>query len=214
MTVPSFVLNAAIETVRAAATDIDTPLAAGVSVDADELVADAAILAARLDAAIAEVEDDRLQALAMSGLVLPAVPTSTANRRLQARNQAALVDLVRGLAAVRLAERTGGRAFGDRLAAIDARDAVVEALDRLDAGADAPTLAALRSLRTAVAERVAEAARALPAVATATPAAVRPSLALAWDIYGDVGRAGEIAGRNRLPRPGFVPARPIEVLST
>ena len=213
MTTPSFVLNEAIEAVREAATEIGTPLAEALSEDAAELVHDADGLASRLSAAIAEVDDSRLHGLAMTGLTLAAVPTSTANRRLQAANQAALVDLVRGLATVRLAERAGERAYGDRLEAQSARDATVEALDRLDAGADAPTFAALRPLRTSVAERLAEASRDLPAVAEATPGAIRPSLALAYDIYEDVGRAGEIAARNRLPRPGFVPAAPIEVLS-
>ena len=214
MTTASFVVDAAADAVRAAATEIDTPAARALSEEAAALVLDPAALAARLSGAIAEVPDGRLATLALSGLTLPAVPETTANRRLQARNQAALVELVRGLATVRLAERTGQRTFPDRLGALQARDGVVDALDRLDATADAGTFAALRPLRTALAERVSEAVRALPAVVEATPGAIRPSLALAWDLYEDIARADELVERNRLARPGFVPARPIEVLST
>jgi prophage DNA circulation protein len=43
--------------------------------------------------------------------------------------------------------------------------------------------------------------------------ATLPGLAVAYDLYEDVAREPEIAARNRLPRPGFVPAGIIRVLS-
>ena len=81
--------------------------------------------------------------------------------------------------------------------------------DRLDdraAYADSRTYGAFRALRAAVSAHVARAAQTLPRVTTATPAAVRPSLVLAYAIYGDIARAGEIAANNRLARPASCPA--------
>ena len=140
------------------------------------------------------------------------MPETTASRRIQAANQAALQDLVRGLAAVALARHAAAAGYEDRQAAAAARDRIGDLLDARAERADTDTFAALRALRAAVAGHAARLSRNLPAVTTHAPAAVAPSLALAYDIYGDAARAGETAARNRLPRPGFVPARPIEVL--
>ena len=74
------------------------------------------------------------------------------------------------------------------------------------------TYGRLRQIRAALVERLSGLADALPQVVDAQPAAIVPSLALAYSIYGDIERADEIASRNRLARPGFVPARPIRVL--
>ena len=211
--VPSFVAAAQADAVRAAADEIDTPAARTLSGLAASLARDPAALAARLQSAIAEVEDDRLATLAASSLGLPAVPETTASRRIQAGNQAALIGLVRDLSAVRLAERAGGRTFLDRAAALSVRDSVGAALDDRSEAADTGMFRALRTLRAAVTDRAAEAVAGLPVVIEATPGAVGPSLALAYDLYDDIDRAAEIAARNNLPRPGFVPSRPIELLS-
>ena len=214
MTVPSYVVDAAAAALRSAAADIDTPAARALSERADKLVLDPEALAAGMVSAIQEVEDGRLAALALEGLALPSVAATTANRRLQARNRAALIDLARGLATVRLAERTGERRFAERTGAVRARDTAGDALDARAGTADTETFRALRTLRAAVVSRVSDSVRDLPDVIEATPGAIRPSLALAYDIYGDIGRAGEIAARNRLARPGFVPSRPIAILSS
>lgn len=46
-----------------------------------------------------------------------------------------------------------------------------------------------------------------------TPKAVMPALVLAYDLYEDAARDGEIIERNKVRHPGFVPANPIKVLS-
>lgn len=160
---------------------------------------------------MAEVEDGRLASLAE--FALTAVPQTTASRRLQASNQAALTGLVRDLAAGRLAERTGLRTFLDRGAALAARDLAGAAIDARAEAADTSTFRTLRTLRAAMTDRLAETVAELPAVLEATPGAVGPSLVLAYDLYDDTDRAAEIAARNNLRRPGFVPSRPIELLS-
>ena len=116
---------------------------------------------------------------------------------------------MRALATVRFAERVGIEAYRDREQARDNRDRSTEALDAREDAASTNVFRALRSLRAAVVEHVREEIVRLPPVIIATPASVQPSIAVAWDIYEDVTRAGEIVGRAVLPRPGFVPANPI-----
>ena len=213
-TFASFVGNEAAAAVRAAASEIG-PTAAGLATDAADLVYLPSELAAEVRAAIVAITDiDRLIVLATSGLAaLPTVSTATANRRRQGANQAALAELVRGTATVTLAERVAAETYRDRTALITARDAVVDAIDARAELATTEAFRALQSLRGAIVSRVDTQLRDLPQIVQATPGVVRPSLVLAYSIYDDIGRAGEIVGRNELPRPGFVPARPIEVLS-
>ena len=213
-TLASFVADEAAAAVRAAADEIGSS-AAGVAGDAADLVYTPAELATELRTAIAAVTDvDRLIDLSVTALVsLPSVPTTTANRRGQGRNQAALVALVRGLATVALSRRVGVTTYRDRTALIEARDTVADAIDARAAAASTETFRALRSLRAIIVQHAEAQLRRLPRVIDASPGVVRPALALAYAIYGDIGRADEIVGRNQLPRPGFVPARPIEVLS-
>ena len=213
-TFASFVADEAAAAVRAAAAEIG-PTAAALASDAADLVYHPADLAAELRASIAAVTDiDRLIALATTGLsTLAEVSTATINRRGQAANQAALVALVRGLATVALAGRIGVTAYRDRTALNDARDTVLAAIDARGDVADTATFRALRSLRAAIVQHADAQLRGLPRVVHATPGAAQPALVIAYAVYNDIGRADEIVGRNELPRPGFVPARPIEVLS-
>ena len=210
----SFVADEAAAAVRVAAGEIGSS-ADAIAGDAADLVYAPARLAGELRAAIAAVPDiDRLVDLAVTALSdLPAVPTTTANRRGQATNQAALVALVRGLATVALASRVGTTTYRDRTALLEARDIVADAIDARAASADTDTFRALRALRAVIVQLSDAQLRTLPRVITASPGVVRPSLVLAYSIYEDIGRADEIVGRNQLPRPGFVPGRPIEVLS-
>ena len=213
-TFSSFVADEAAAAVRAAASEIG-PTAGPLAADAAALVYRPSALAAAIRAAIVAITDiDRLIGLATSGLAtLPGVSIATANRRRQGANQAALTELVRGIASVALARRVAAEGYRDRTALITARDAVIDAIDARAELATTDTFRALQSLRGALASRVDAQLRNLPQIVRATPGVVRPSLTLAYAIYDDIGRAGEIVGRNELPRPGFVPARPIEVLS-
>ena len=212
-TFASFVADEAAGAVRTAAREIG-PSADGVSEDAASLVYAPAELAAELRAAIGAITDiDRLTVLATSALAtLPSVSSATANRTRQGDNQAALVELVRALATIALAERTGTESYRDRTVLTGARDVVVERLDARSESASTATFRALQSLRAAVVQHTDAQLRTLPRVVRASPGAVRPSLALAYAIYEDIGRADDIVGRNQLRRPGFIPATPIEVL--
>ena len=211
MAFASFVATAAIRLVQAAADEIGGPVAATLRENAATLVYDTSMLGTNMDIAIAAIADiDKLEALAFNALdTYPAVVGATRNRNQERANQAAIIDFVRALATVRFAERVGIEEYRDREQARDNRDRSTEALDAREERASTNVFRALRSLRAAVVEHVREELLRLPPVIIATPASVQPSLAVAYDIYEDVGRADEIVGRAVLPRPGFVPANPI-----
>ena len=211
MAFASFVADAAIAVVQAAADEIGGPLAPALRRNAAALVYNVGQLGLDMDAAIGVLADiDKLEALAFNALAgYPAVVGTTLNRNQERNNQAALIDFVRGLATVRFAERVGLEEYRDREQARANRDSSTEALDQREADANTRVFRSLRGLRAAVVEHVREELLRLPPVIVATPASIQPSLAIAYDVYEDIGRAGDIVGRITLPRPGFVPANPI-----
>lgn len=93
------------------------------------------------------------------------------------------------------------------------RRELLAALDAEASSADDTTYGALMGLRakahTDISSRLQNSAR----LKTITPGEVQPALALAYDLYEDSARDGEIIARNRLRHPGFVPAEKLKVLS-
>lgn len=72
---------------------------------------------------------------------------------------------------------------------------------------------ALAAARVAMWRDLTERSRDSARLKTLTPAGVLPMLALAYDYYEDASRDIEIATRNRIRHPGFVPARGLLVVS-
>ena len=212
MTTPRYVLDSLAETVGVIADAIGGPGAAELRADAPRLVGDADSLAARIDAAIAAAETlEHLDALADSGPSLDAVPETTAHRRTQSRAQAALVALVRELAAIEVASRSAVASYADRSALLAARDRSLGLIDDVSATATDATHTAMRDLRAALVEHLAGRAPALARVITTEELSGLPSLVASYRLFGDIESADDIAARNRLARPGFIPAGPIEV---
>lgn len=71
---------------------------------------------------------------------------------------------------------------------------------------------ALVQLRVAIVRDVATRAERLQRRSTFTPAAVLPALVVAHRVYQDATRADELADRNKVRNPMFMPARPLEIL--
>ena len=212
MTVPRYVLDALADTIGAVADAIGGPAAAGLRADASGLVEAPAELGARIAGAVSATDSvERLDALASSGPALDPVPETTQQRRVQARSQGALVALVRELASIEVAARSSVASYGDRNALLVARDRSVDLLDDAGATATDPVYSALRELRAALVEHLASQAPALARIVTTEVLAGLPSLVASYRLYGDVDSAGDIAARNRLARPGFLPGGPIEV---
>jgi prophage DNA circulation protein len=70
----------------------------------------------------------------------------------------------------------------------------------------------LSAMRTAVVRDVTARSEFLRSRSTYTPATMLPAVVLAHRIYQDATRADELAERNAVRHPAFVPARPLEVL--
>ena len=209
---PSYIFTEAEAVLVQAAAEIG-PTASDIAVRTAELVADTELLVLSVDIAIGAIADvERIERLAFRALEdLDPVPLTTANRRIQAENQTALVQLVRGLAAAVYAGRAGTAAHRDRTQALAVRNSIADAIDASGDTSATLVFRAFRELKAAVVDLTEQRLRELPRVVTESPSTVLPSLVLAYSIYEDIDRAGEIVGRNVLERPGFVPARPIEI---
>ena len=171
MAFASFVADAAIAVVQAAADEIGGPLAPELRRNAAALVYNVGQLGLDMDAAIGVLTDiDQLEDLAFNALDdYPAVVGTTLNRNQERNNQAALINFVRGLATVRFAARVGAEEYRDREQARANRDSSTEALDQREADATTRLFRALRGLRAAVVAHVREELLRLPPVIVATP---------------------------------------------
>jgi prophage DNA circulation protein len=67
-------------------------------------------------------------------------------------------------------------------------------------------LSALRELEAATGNAVFDAIKKLPETKNITLAQTLPALVVAYNLYADIDRAGEVAERNGIRAPGFVPA--------
>lgn len=164
------------------------------------------------------------QSLASWSSSLSPVPAiGTATRLRQADNQAALVALVSRAALVEEARQSADIEFEHYDEAVSWRRDLSDRLDTemlvaADAGDDA-SYRALENVRVAAARDIGARGADLSRLATFVPATTRPSLAVAWQIYGDdptvvEQRAADLARRNRVVHPGFVPGgRELQVLT-
>ena len=145
---------------------------------------------------------------------LPAVPDTTPTRRRQAKNQTALVDLIRQAALIGAAGQGRRVRFASQQAALAMRDLLAEEFDRQMMRANDQTYLALQALRAAVVIDLNTRQAGLKRVISYTPAATLPALALAHRLYGDARKEADIVRRNQTPHPGFIPGgQALEVLA-
>jgi prophage DNA circulation protein len=136
----------------------------------------------------------------------PTVPETTANRRIQSANQAALLSLIHGAALAQEAQLSFLLPFASQSDAAEVRDDLAERLDAFAESASDDTLyMAMIDLRVDVIRGLTSLAADLADVAQYTPRAVLPALATAHRLYGDASRAADIVARNKIRHPGFVP---------
>jgi prophage DNA circulation protein len=133
----------------------------------------------------------------------------TAGRRQEAQNAEAVALVLRAEALGQYAAAVVSRRYGDRRAAIQAR---ADAGERF--GAELTRLAGWQShalyvtideLRGRTAEHLTRAIADLAPVLTVGSQVSMPSLWWAHRLYGDASRAGELATRNRVKHPSFMP---------
>lgn len=141
--------------------------------------------------------------------------SATPSRRQQAANQAAAGDIVRVAEITAAATAAAAVEFASYQDAIAVRDRLLDRLDTiLEAASDDEVYVSLAALRAAVVADIAARGADLARIVAYTPAQTLPALVLAYRLYGDPDQAEEIASRNKLSHPGFVPGgQPLEVLS-
>lgn len=93
------------------------------------------------------------------------------------------------------------------------RDTLFAALDAEAMQANDESFVALTDLRVQMVRDLNTRARDAARLYLHTPAGVMPAVVLAYELYEDPSRASEIAARNKIRNPGFVPALPMKVLS-
>ncbi len=148
---------------------------------------------------------------ALNAPVPPVAATPT--RRQTVQNNAAINALVRRAL---LAQAVGISSHVDatvQTAAHGVRDALCRALDLESLIADDGSYEALQAARRAVWTDLTTRASGGARLVDYTPTEVLPALVIAYDRYEDAGRAVELADRNNLIHPGFVPMRTLQVLS-
>jgi hypothetical protein len=124
-----------------------------------------------------------------------------------------LVDAPRLLLGVVLAEAALRRTFSDRPSGVTARADVSSRLSVLAASFDPAIAAAARDLRDRTVEYLSRLITDLAPVVTVSAGRSLPSLWWAWRLYQDPARAVELAARNRVPHPSFMP-RTFEALAS
>lgn len=144
----------------------------------------------------------------------PAVPLTTPQRKAQAANQAALVQLFKVAAVTAVSAAVPSMTFETREDAEAARDELSAALALLAQGAGGELRMRLLNLRAALIRHLNEKGMGLAVLREVTPGETLPAVLLAQNLYGDAARAGEIVSRNRVRHPLFVPGgEKLEVLA-
>jgi prophage DNA circulation protein len=103
-------------------------------------------------------------------------------------------------------------AYDDQLAT---RNNLIAAIDNeaLQLTTDDDAFDALQAARSRVWGDMTTRSRDSARLTSITPLGAMPALVLAYDLYEDAGRDTEIVNRNRVTHPGFVPPRPLRVLT-
>jgi prophage DNA circulation protein len=217
---PAFVAEAAETTVNsliATLPGVNGALSAAASLmtaDLPSLVLTPADLASRITSLVSTAYGtstalDTLTSAASFGASLPAVPTTTATRLLQAANQESLSRLV-SRTIVAAATRTAVAAvYPDRGALEAAREAIkslleTEIVTASDNG-DREIFQSLRAVRTAALSDLSARAPRLARIVSIQPAAAQSTLLAAYRLYGTATRADEIKALNGVRHPGFLP---------
>lgn len=149
------------------------------------------------------------------GSGLPNVPQTTAARRQEAGNQAAMTQVVRVTAVTEAARAVSTMEFESHDDATSVRDELLAAADALvDDGVSDELFLALAALRAALVRDVAARGADLAREVSYTPKVTTPALVLGYRLYADAARGEDIVTRNRIAHPGFVPGqRALRVLS-
>lgn len=140
--------------------------------------------------------------------------SSGSGSRMTQRSEAnanAVVSLVRQSASADVSNLAAVSEFESRQEAEEARDMITEAIDEAAEHTESTEMyLTLTGLRAELTEAVP--ADGLPELVTREVRSPKPSLVIAYEVYGDAQRADEIVRRNAVRHPGFIRGD-IELLS-
>lgn len=147
------------------------------------------------------------------GVSTTATGGSSSQSKQADRNGEIAAGLARQLAVAGAARAAVRVEWAARSDAVDARDRILLEIDSEADLAEDGAYLALQDLRAKVVDLVPPPDQDLPWVGTVTLQRSVPSTVLAYQEYGDIEREAEIAGRNKVGHPGFMPPGvPLEVL--
>lgn len=152
------------------------------------------------------------------GGTLTPIPDTTDTREQQKTNRDAMIDLVRGLALLEAMNVAINADYGSREEAQDTLDRVMRAFDNVldeigDNSKNDEVFQTLLEVKPFFVNAMERKGASLPATSTVeVPAEPYPTLTIAYDLYGDLGRENEIIARNPVDiiHPGF-PAGGVEL---
>lgn len=151
-------------------------------------------------------------ASAFGGLAVQ--PTSLAPATYQAQlNRCAVATLIQRAALIQAAGMTASMELPVYDDAVLVRASVVGAIDEASLEAADDVYVPLQTLRARVHADLTARMTSTARLRAYTPREVMTGLALAYDLYEDVSRETELIERNAILHPGFLPARPLKVLS-
>ena len=167
-------------------------------------------------AALARAQLSEALTMADAGSDVAAVPNPTASeRRIQAANQAALLQLFRASAAFDLGDKLVGAEITSVEDAGTLQESMAAAFETILQTAEDPEIYQLaQDSQASALGYLRETSADLAVVLSMTPARTVPSLVLAFELYGDHERAPDLVTRNGIPHPGFLQGgQALEVLS-
>lgn len=122
-----------------------------------------------------------------------------------AANASAVTDLVGRIALAEAARVSTSVVWDNYSQALDARDSLVDYADEVSGVASDIVFESVEALRADIVAAIPAAGEDLPRLGTLTLSASMPSVVVAYDLYDDISRAGDIVRRNNVRHPAFVP---------
>jgi prophage DNA circulation protein len=143
--------------------------------------------------------------------VLRQVPPTTGTRRRQATAQNAMESMVRQMAVAEHARVVSGQEYTSYQDALAAREELTDEIDTVSETASDEVFVELQALRAKIVQALPN--PKLPEIQTMTMRQATPAIVLAYQLYGDPLRDDDIAARNQIRHPGFIPGgQSIEVV--
>lgn len=139
---------------------------------------------------------------------------TTSQELIEAGNQAAIYNLGRVAAVIEASRVLSRLEFESRDQALEIRNEMIDLIDSLSQNVGDQLFGKLVNLKARLSAHLKAAAQDLPFIRTHTPNETLPALLLAYLLYGDINREGDIIDRNRITHPGFLAgSQPLEVIS-